>query len=158
MIKWNFYLAIQVWLVYVPKPVLKFSKCVIRFCISNLKNRFILYYSYISLFNPYFVLVFPVFIARDMYHGAQSSVQGACCLEIGFRHMFSTLACAAFGWCLYRVAGEGSSACAVCQGWDHLYVGVLPNHLGHDSGCQCCETESNLQFAIVFIHNYRAFC
>ena len=34
----KFYLAIQVWLVYVLKPVLKFSKCVIRFCISNFKE------------------------------------------------------------------------------------------------------------------------
>ena len=28
------------------------------------------------------------------------SVKGACCLDIGFRHMFSALDCAAFGWCI----------------------------------------------------------
>ena len=32
-------------------------------------------------------------------------VRGACCLDIGFRHMFSAHDGAAFRWCMCRVAG-----------------------------------------------------
>ena len=35
--------------------------------------------------------------ARNMHHGAQSSTQGTCCQDIGFRHMFSAPDCVAFG-------------------------------------------------------------
>ena len=44
--------------------------------------------------------------ARSMQRGAQSSVQGACCLDIGFRHMSSALDCVAFSCCMCRVAEE----------------------------------------------------
>ena len=78
--------------------------------------------------------------AQNMHHDAQSSAQGACCLDIGFRHMFSAPDCAAFG--LMHVScgwGKGmGSTCAVTWGRGRLLVGVLPNHLWHDSGCQFC--------------------
>ena len=32
------------------------------------------------------------------------SLQGACCLDIGFRHMFSALDCVAFDWCIHHAA------------------------------------------------------
>ena len=35
-----------------------------------------------------------------MHRISHPSVQGACCLDIGFRHMFSALDCVAFGWCI----------------------------------------------------------
>ena len=45
-----------------------------------------------------------------MSHGAHSSVQGACCLDIGFRHMFSTPDYAAFVWRMRRVYEERETA------------------------------------------------
>ena len=60
--------------------------------------------------------------ARNMHHGAQSSAQGACCLDIGFRHMFSAPDCAAFGMmhvsCGWR-KGMGT-ACIVTWGRGRL--------------------------------------
>ena len=44
--------------------------------------------------------------ARSMHRGAQSSVQGACCLDIGFRHMSSAPDCVAVSCCMRRVAEE----------------------------------------------------
>ena len=37
-----------------------------------------------------------------MQRGVHSSVRGACCLDIGFRHMFSALGSVAFGRCICR--------------------------------------------------------
>ena len=34
-----------------------------------------------------------------MHLSSHPSVQGAYCLDIGFRHMFSALDCVAFDWC-----------------------------------------------------------
>ena len=57
----------------------------------------------ISYYNVYmyaYILAFSIpraSSARSMHHGAQSSAQGACCLDIGFRHMFSAPYDAAFG-------------------------------------------------------------
>ena len=52
-----------------------------------------------------------------MHLSSQPSVQGACCLDIGFRHMFSALDCVAFDWhihyavsfspCVYTGASPG---------------------------------------------------
>ena len=39
---------------------------------------------------------------RSMHRGLHSSVQGACCLDIGFRQMFSALGSVAFGRCIRR--------------------------------------------------------
>ena len=39
---------------------------------------------------------------RSMRRGLHSSVQGACCLDIGFRHMFSALGSISFGRCMRR--------------------------------------------------------
>ena len=36
-----------------------------------------------------------------MHLSSQPSVHGACCLDIGFRHMFSALDCVAFDWCIH---------------------------------------------------------
>ena len=46
--------------------------------------------------------------ARSMLRGAQSSVQEACCLDIGFRHMSSSPDCVTFTFscCMRRVAEE----------------------------------------------------
>ena len=38
------------------------------------------------------------------------SVQGACCLDIGFRHMFSALDGFAFSWCISRAVRFPSCA------------------------------------------------
>ena len=35
-----------------------------------------------------------------MHLSSHPSVQGACCLDIGFNHMFSALDCVAFDWCI----------------------------------------------------------
>ena len=40
--------------------------------------------------------------ARSMHRGLHSSVQGACCLDIGFCHMFSALGSVTFGRCIRR--------------------------------------------------------
>ena len=37
-----------------------------------------------------------------MHLSSHPSVQGACCLVIGFRHMFSALDCVAFDWCIHH--------------------------------------------------------
>ena len=69
----------------------------------------------------------------------RTSVQVACCLDIGFRHMFSALGCVVFGWyihcavkfslCVYAdaspgvrslVGGESSKSLVV-----HLLVSAL---------------------------------
>ena len=49
-----------------------------------------------------------------MHRRSHSSVQGACCLDIGFRHMFNALDCVAFGDhavrfspCIYSDASPG---------------------------------------------------
>ena len=47
--------------------------------------------------NSLFFLLPSAWIMHRISH---SSVQGACCLDIGFRHMFSALDCVAFGWCI----------------------------------------------------------
>ena len=36
-----------------------------------------------------------------MHLSSQPSVQGACCLDFCFRHMFSALDCVAFDWCIH---------------------------------------------------------
>ena len=36
-----------------------------------------------------------------MHLSSQQSVHGACCLDIGFCHMFSALDCVAFDWCIH---------------------------------------------------------
>ena len=36
-----------------------------------------------------------------MHLSSQPSVQRACCLDIGFRHMFSALDCVAIDWCIH---------------------------------------------------------
>ena len=71
---------------------------------------------------------------------------GGCCLDIGFRHMVSAPDCTAFGgaravW--RRPSGNHLNSTAkfdwlmCCQPELGLFVGgVLPNHLGHSSGCQ----------------------
>ena len=41
-------------------------------------------------------------VAWNMRHSSHSSVQGACCFDIGFRHMFSAFDCVSFGWCICR--------------------------------------------------------
>ena len=83
--------------------------------ISNFKKRFTLYYSFLNLWffwclNHLGFSVPRTSSARSMTHGAHSSVQGACCLDIGFRHMFSALDCAAFGWRMRRVDAERETA------------------------------------------------
>ena len=40
--------------------------------------------------------------ARSMHRCLHSSVQGACCLDIGFRHTFSALGSVSFGRCMHR--------------------------------------------------------
>ena len=45
-----------------------------------------------------------------MHHSSHPSVQGACCLDIGFRHMFSALDCVSFGWCICRAVRPQSYA------------------------------------------------
>ena len=40
---------------------------------------------------------------------SQCTIVGAVCLDIGFRHMFSALDCAAFGWCMYGVAEDSET-------------------------------------------------
>ena len=56
----------------------------------------------ISYYNVYmYVYILSFSISRtssawNMHHGAQSSAQGACCLDSGFRHIFSAPDCAAF--------------------------------------------------------------
>ena len=88
--------------------------------------------------------------ARSMLRGAQSSVQEACCLDIGFRHMSSAPDCVAFSCCMRRVAEEREplysfeSAWAVIRGRGRLWVGLLPNHLGRDSGSQFGEIRGNV--------------
>ena len=37
-----------------------------------------------------------------MHLSSHPSVQGACCLDIAFRHIFSALDCVAFDWCLHH--------------------------------------------------------
>ena len=89
---------------------------------------FVLIRQIISYYNVYIyasILTFSIprtSFVRNMHHGAQSSAQGACCLDIGFRHMFSAPDCDAFrvihvscGWW----KGMGS-ACAVTLGRGRL--------------------------------------
>ena len=45
-----------------------------------------------------------------MRHSSHPAVQGACCLDIGFRHMFSALDCVSFGWCMCRAVRPQSCA------------------------------------------------
>ena len=48
--------------------------------------------SYYNVYMYVYILSFSIpctSSARNMHHGAQSSAQGACCLDIGFRHMSS---------------------------------------------------------------------
>ena len=88
-------------------------------------------------------------------------VQGACCLDIGFRHMFSAHDGAAHRRCMCHVAGgvgkELKSHCinsAVSSGMVSLVGGVLPNHLGRGSGCQyyvMLKVVCNYLFIFVFV-------
>ena len=82
----------------------------------------------ISCYNVYmyaYILTFSIprtSSAMSTHHGAGLSARGACCLDIGFRHMFSAPDCAAFG-VMHVSCGLGkgmSSACAVTWGRGRL--------------------------------------
>ena len=48
--------------------------------------------------------------AQTMRRDSHLSVQGACCLDIGFRHMFSALDGVTFSWCISRAVRFPSCA------------------------------------------------
>ena len=63
----------------------------------------------------------------NMHRSSHLSVQGACCLDIGFRHMFSALDCVPFGWCIRHVVR--SSPCVLLiqhRSRDTCRWGILP--------------------------------
>ena len=45
-----------------------------------------------------------------MRHSSHPSAQGACCSDIGFRHMFSAFDCVSFGWYICRAVRTSSYA------------------------------------------------
>ena len=51
----------------------------------------------------------------NMHHSAHLSVQWACCLDIGFCHMFSAPDCAAFDGGMFRVAEKGNDTVTVAN-------------------------------------------
>ena len=77
--------------------------------------------------------------------------RGACCLDIGFRHMFSALGSVSISWCICRAARSPSCAYTdVSPGVGALVGGEPPNHLRLGFWCQFCAWWGLLVFSAAF--------
>ena len=79
-----------------------------------------------------------------MHRSSHPSVQGACCLDIGFRHMFSALDCVAFSWgirhavkfssCVYADVSPGLGSLVGGEFYQSLEARLPGVSFAHDGG------------------------
>ena len=106
------YLVIIAIIYYITTSILLLLFILGAFICAEESHTFSLFHSWFTnMYNlsMYVYLSFSVprtSSARSMLRAAQTSVQEACCLDIGFRHMSSAPDCVAFSWCMRRVAEE----------------------------------------------------